>query len=163
MNWRSPRFLLLLAVFIVLVVSIGVIIVTLIFQADHAKISTQHTDTQKTVIPTNERQVVQTYNQALAKQNWATIYATTSNIVVGNYTPDQFAQMMAQQVQDVGTVSSISTTSNPEVKTNPDGTLYFTINEQVVFIKNGVSQTQSLISIFILEDGTWKFWFSKKV
>jgi hypothetical protein len=147
------------------VIGVTVIVALWLFQSGHTDVRTQHTTAQKTAsaIPGNERQIVQTYNQALLKQDWATVYASTSNIVVGDYTQEQFAQMMARQVQNVGVVSSITTTSNPEVKTNPDGIIYFTIHEHAIVVKNGTSQTQSLISLFILENGAWKFWFSKKV
>ena len=114
------------------------------------------------MIPGNERQVVQTYNQAAMKQDWATLYGTTSKITTGDATEEQFAQMMAQQAQTSGTISSITNTSNPAVKTNPDGIIYFTIHEQVTIVKNGTSQTQSMISLYILEDGVWKYWFSKR-
>ena len=160
MHWRSRRFLLLSVGSVVLVAAIGVVIIISILQVGHTKVSTQQT--QKTVIPANERQVVQIYNQAAMKQDWATVYATTSKIVVGDTSPGQFAQMMAQQARDSGSVLSITMTSPPIVKTNPDGITYFTIHEQVVIIKNGTSQTQSVISLFILEDGSWKFWFSKR-
>lgn len=159
MNFRSPRILLLLCVLIVLVISIGVVAVV-VFQA---KVLSQHTIVQKTVIPGNERQVIQMYNQAIMKQDWAIVYATSSKDVIGDASQERFAQMMAQQVQDAGTISSIITTSNPEVNTNPDGIIYFSVHEQEVLVKNGTSHTQSLISIFVLEDGTWKYWFSKKL
>jgi hypothetical protein len=161
MNWRSPRFLFLLTVFIVLVAGIGAVVVTLIFHAGHASVPSQYTITQKTVIPGNEHQIVQTYNQAAMKQDWATIYASSSEIVVAGYTEAQFAQMMSHQVQEEGSISSISVISAPQVKTNADGTTYFTISEQVTMTKNNVSKMQSLISIYILENGVWKFWFTK--
>jgi hypothetical protein len=162
MSWRSPRFLILLTVIIVLVVGIGVAAV-LIFQAGHAKVSTQHTIAQKTVIPGNERQVVQSYNQAIIRQDWATMYASTAQSVIGSQTQEEFAQAMAQQVKNEGTISSIITTSNPEVKTNPDGLIYFTVFEKVVIVKNSLSQTISIVSVFILENGTWKYFTSKKL
>ena len=160
MNWRSPRFL-LLTIIIALVVGLGAVALTFVLRAGHAKVPS--TGVQKTVIPGNERQVVQTYNQAAMKQDWAILYATTSKIATGDATEEQFAQMMAQQAQASGTISSITTTSSPAVKTNPDGIIYFTIHEQVTVVKNGTSQTQSIISLYILEDGVWKYWFSKKV
>ncbi len=162
MNWRSPRFLLLLTVISLLVVGIGVV-AALVFQSRHAKVSTQHPVVQKTVIPGNERQVTQMYNQAVMKQDWATVYASTSRIVTGDLTQEQYAQILSQQIQNGGTISSIVMTSNPEVITNADEAPYFIVQEQVTTVKNGKTQTQSLTSIFILEDGAWKYWFSKKV
>ena len=144
MNWRSPRFL-LPAIILVLVVGLGAVALTFVLRAGHGKVPTASPGVQKTVIPGNERQVVQTYNQAAMKQDWTTLYATTSKISTGDATAEQFAQMMAQQAQASGTISSITTTSKPEVNTNPDGIIYFTILEQVTVVKNGV----------------WKYWFSK--
>jgi hypothetical protein len=80
---------------------------------------------------------------------------------LGVYTEEEFAQIMAQQVQQVGTISTITPTSQPIVKTNPDGNIYFLISEKVTMTKNGISNTQSMISVYILEGGIWKFWFSK--
>ena len=160
MNWRSPRFL-LPAIILVLVVGLGAVALTFVLRAGHANVPTASPGVQKTVIPGNERQVVQTYNQAAMKQDWTTLYATTSKISTGDATAEQFAQMMAQQAQASGTISSITTTSKPEVNTNPDGIIYFTILEQVTVVKNGTSQTRSVITLYILEDGIWKYWFSK--
>lgn len=70
--------------------------------------------------------------------------------------------MMAQQVQSGGTITAIVMTSPPEVITNTDEAPYFLFQEQVTTVKNGKTQTQSLTSIFLLEDGAWKYWFSKK-
>jgi hypothetical protein len=86
MNLRSRRFLFLLIGFIVLVVGIGVVVVTLLFHAGYASVPTQRTNVQKTVIPGNEGQIVKTYNQAALKQDWATIYANTSQSIVSGYT-----------------------------------------------------------------------------
>ena len=162
MSWRSPRIIILLIGIIALAIGIGAV-AAFVFQVGHTKSSTQHMVVQKTIIPGNERQVVQTYSQAVMMQDWATVYATTSKDVIGDASQEQFTKMMMQQVKDAGTISSIITTSNPEVNTNPDGIIYFTIHEQEVLVKNGRSQTQSLISIFVLEEGTWKYWFSKKL
>lgn len=98
MNWRSPRFL-LVAIILVLVVGLGAVALTFVLRAGHAKVPTSSPGVQKTAIPGNERQVVQTYNQAAMKQDWTTLYATTSKIATGDATAEQFAQMMAQQVQ----------------------------------------------------------------
>jgi hypothetical protein len=160
MNWRSPRFL-FLAIILVLAVGSGAVALTLAIRAGHATVPVS-AGTHKTVIPGNERQVVQTYNQAAIKQDWATLYTTTSKITTGDATEAQFEQMMTQQAQAYGTISSITITSSPAVKTNPDGIIYFTIHEQVTMVKHGTSQTQSMISLYILEDGVWRYWFSKK-
>ena len=161
MNWRSPRYLLLSSAIIVLVVILAIVAI-FVFHAGHAQISTQHPTAQKTVVPANERRVVQTYNQAVIKQDWATVYVNTSNIVTGNNTQEQFAQAMAVQEQNEGKVVSITVTSPPQVFTNSGGSPYFTIQEQEVIVQNGITQTQSLLSVYLLEDGTWKYWFSKK-
>lgn len=159
MSWRSRRFL-LLAIILVLVVGLGAVALAFAIQAGHATVPTS-AGTHKTVIPGDERQVVQAYNQAAIKQDWAALYTTTSEITTGDATEAQFAQMMAHHAQASGTISSITTTSSPAVKTNPDGIIYFTIHEQVTMVKHGTSQAQSMISLYILEDGVWKYWFSK--
>lgn len=127
----------------------------------HGTVAPTATPQATATIPKNERQVVEVYNQAVVKQDWSTVYTTTSTSVVGTYTPEQFGVLMNQEVLDKGAISSIKTTSQPVVNTNADGIVYFTISEQVVVIKNGLTQTQSLISVFVLENGVWKFWFSK--
>jgi|SRR5579884_1415206 len=111
--------------------------------------------------PHNERKMIQKYNQAAIKQDWTTVYDLTSQSVTAGYTEAQFAQMMTQQVQNIGTISSISATSNPQVTINSANTIYFTISEKVTINKNGMTQSKSMIVVFILENGSWKFWFSK--
>jgi hypothetical protein len=114
-----------------------------------------------TQVPGGALQAAQTYNQALINQDWATVYALTSQTVTSVYTEAQFAQVMQQQVQSVGAITATSVTSEPQVTVDTTaGETTFTVNEQVTRVLNGVSTTQSITREYILEDGVWKFFTS---
>lgn len=111
-----------------------------------------------TLVPAGESQAVQTYNQALINQDWATVYTLTSQTVTSVYTEAQFAQLMQQQVQTVGAITSITITSTPQVTIDTTaGDTSFTVNEQVTLTQGGSSQTQAATAKFVLEAGAWKY------
>jgi hypothetical protein len=145
-------------------------IVTLIWvsHSEPTTNTTHYTPAQQTAtaIPQNEHQVVNTYNQAMIKQDWAAIYASASTGALGGYTQGEFSQLMAQQVQKNGSIVSITPLSNsinPEIKTNADHITYFSIIEKVIIDKSGISETAMYGVTFILENGAWKFFTSTKI
>lgn len=161
MNWRSPRFLIaLVIVCVVLMAGIGVIVGTVVLRSGHTQ------DIGQT-IPHNEHQVVEAYNQAMIKQDWQTIYTSTAVSARGSNTQEEFNQLMMQKEQENGNIVSITPISDlsaVQVKTTADGsTTYFTVSEKMTIVKNGISQSLSVVSLFILEHGTWKYLTSKKI
>lgn len=111
-----------------------------------------------TAVPAGASQAVQAYDQALINQDWATVYNLTSQTTLGGATEAQFAQAMQQQVQTVGAVTATSITSQPQVTIDTStGITTFLVTEQMTITLNGVSQTQSITSQYILENGIWKF------
>jgi hypothetical protein len=109
---------------------------------------------------------VNNYNNALLPQpstqkpDFATVYNLTSQGVTNGYTEAQFAQLLQQQEQSVGKITAISVVSTSQIITDPAGITYFTEKERVTKTKNNTSRTDTFTSVFVVEDGVWKFWFS---
>lgn len=114
-----------------------------------------------THVPDGKLQAVEAYEQAIIHQDWAALYAVSSRTTTGAHTEAEFAQLISEQARTVGTITDISLTSEPQVRIDIEaGITFFTVTEQATISLtslNGASQTQSFTSMFILEDGTWKF------
>ncbi len=150
----------------VVVITVGVLLLfLLVHKPASTTASSVQTSVQQTVaaLPHNERQVVTSYNQALVKQDWTTIYASTAQSVLGSDSQEQFAQTMEQQVQSQGSISSITVTSEPEIKTSSGGMIYFTVFETVALNQQSTTRKLTIVSVFILENAKWKYFTSKSV
>lgn len=111
-----------------------------------------------TIIPGGESQAVDAVDQAFLSQDWATLYTITE--LPSSMTEAQFAAIMTQQAQQVGTITSIVVTSSPQVTTGSDGLTSFSVTQPVTYSLNGTSQTKTLTTSFVLDNGGWKLWFS---
>lgn len=114
-----------------------------------------------TVAPPDAMATAQRFNQSAIHQDWATMYQSMASSDVLGLSPAQFAQQMAQAEQQTGTITSITVISGPTVKSSAEGDIYYTIVEQVTVSLNGATSQQRIGSVFVLENGQWKFWFSK--
>ncbi len=109
---------------------------------------------------------VNNYNNAILPQpstqepDFATLFNLTSLGVTNGYTETQFAQLLQQQELSVGKITAISVVSTSQIITDPAGITYFTEKERVTKTKNNTSRTDTFTSVFVVEDGVWKFWFS---
>ena len=151
-----------------LIVGASVAAIIWVLHSGHTSSVTHNTPAQQTAttIPHNERQVVISYDQAMMKQDWTTLYTSAVTGTWGGYSEKEFSQLMAQQVKQKGTIVSITpltNISNPEIKTNADLLTYFSVIEKVVMSKNGTIETATYGITFVLENGSWKFFTSKKI
>jgi hypothetical protein len=93
--------------------------------------------------------------------NWTTVYNLTSRQVTAQYAPGDFATLFNQQIASVGKITSISTPlASPVVEFTPEGQAYFAVTQTVTFQHSGASHTRTVTSYYILENGTWLFWFT---
>lgn len=111
--------------------------------------------------PPDMHAAVTTYEQAMVAQNWTQLYSLTAPSVTAGYTSAQFAAALQQQEKQVGTITAVTVVSGPVIGTNPAGITYFTVTEQWTVNHNGQVQTSTYISTYILENGTWMFWYSQ--
>lgn len=116
-----------------------------------------------TQAPPDALQTSKQFNQNAVQQNWTAVYQDMASADVQGMTPDQFAQTMTQSAQTTGTVTNITITSAPVVKSSQDGIVYYIVDEQVTLSLNGATSQVNIASVFLLEDGQWRFWFSKNL
>lgn len=113
--------------------------------------------------PPNEDKAVQSFSGALATHNWQSLYQMTSQNVLQNESAAQFQNALQAQEAEMGTVISISDFSTPQIGSNPAGIIYFTVNQHLTMQHNGETQMQDVTSVFVLEHGVWKYWFSQPI
>ena len=93
--------------------------------------------------------------------NWTNVYNLTSRQVTAQYLPADFQTLFNQQVASVGKITSISTpVTSPVAEFTPEGQAYFAVTQTVKIQHSGVTHTRTLTSYYILENGTWLFWFT---
>jgi hypothetical protein len=94
--------------------------------------------------------------------NWTAVYQLTSRQVTAQYSPEDFAALLNRQVKSVGKITAISApSSNPPIDFTPEGQAYFSVQQTVTYQHGGSSHTRTLISYYVLENGTWLFWFTE--
>lgn len=128
----------------------------------HIDTGNQHFE-MDTDIPGGQTDILKKTDDAAINQDWATLYQYTADEVTGSMTEAQFAQTMTQQTQSTGRITAIQVTSDPQVQTNDQGITFFTVQEKVTISTNGISQTQNMVAAYVLEDGTWKLWYSNPI
>ncbi|MGH2484606.1 MAG: hypothetical protein ACRDHE_01210 [Ktedonobacterales bacterium] len=114
-----------------------------------------------TLPPPDAMATTQKFNQSATRQDWVTMYQDMASADTLGLTPAQFAQQMATAAQQTGTITAITVTSGPTVKSTAEGVVYYIVEEQVTVSLNGATSQERIGSVFVLEDGRWKFWFSK--
>ena len=103
---------------------------------------------------------VEKYHQALLHQDYATLTSDAAEEAVSGYSQQQFIQLLNALDRKFGTATTIETRSAPEIRTNPAGMTYFRVHEKVIRTLNGVDRVYNVVSVFVLDEGGWKFWFS---
>lgn len=101
------------------------------------------------------------YNAAAVTSNPAALYALTAKAALGNLTQDQFAEMLQEQIAENGRIINIEGISSPVLETNAAGLVFSTVQQRVLYEKDGVQQVQDFTSVFLDEEGEWRFWFSE--
>jgi hypothetical protein len=110
-------------------------------------------------------QAVGQYNQAVVgaahNGDWNSVWVLTSQAVTAQYTSGTFVELMNQQVQGVGRITSIMPSSAPPtVQFSAAGQAYFISQDTVTLDHNGSTKQLLITSYYLLEGGSWKFWFS---
>ncbi len=103
---------------------------------------------------------VEKYHQALLHQDYATLTGDAAEEAVSGYSQQQFVQLLSGLDRKFGTVTIAQTRSTPEIRTNAAGMTYFRVHEKITRTLNGVDHVYNVISVFVLDEGGWKFWFS---
>lgn len=117
-------------------------------------------DTCTDPLATAVARVVQ-YDKALVAADWATVYASTSQTVRGQYSAAAFASVLTDQQQKAGKISAVSPPSSaPQVLFDSAGHGYFVTTQQVTVSQAGKTTTRDITSYYLLEGGQWMFWFS---
>lgn len=146
--------------FIVLIVIVGF----LLFLKFRYIIYTEDVTTQRALahIPADERLIIETYNRALLTKDWAVLYTLEPRTITRGIVKEQFMQLLTQQSNSKGIVTTITVNSVFPVEVNPNGLQYFTVLEHVTFSHNNVLNTLSIDTVFFKENGVWKFFTSEK-
>ncbi len=104
---------------------------------------------------------VTTYDNAVLKADWNTVWKSTSQQITAQYPEPEFVASITSQIQSVGRITSISAPlAPPAVQFTPEGQAYFSVDQMITVEHNGSSSTKTETSYYLLESGEWQFWFS---
>ncbi|HKS71352.1 MAG TPA: hypothetical protein VJQ45_13090 [Ktedonobacterales bacterium] len=118
-------------------------------------------DNAMTAPPAYEQAMVQAMKQH-SVAGWSTVWALTSRAVTAQYSKADFATLMNQLIDKVGTITAMTPASGPPaVRWDSGGQAYFTVVENVTYSHGGKTATTKLTSYYLLEGGAWMFWFSE--
>lgn len=118
-------------------------------------------DDAMTAPPSYEQAMVQAMKQR-GVEGWSRVWALTSRVVTAQYSKADFAALMNQLSDKVGTITAITPASGPpSVRFDSGGQAYYTVVESVTYSHGGKSTTTKLTSYYLLEGGAWMFWFSE--
>lgn len=118
--------------------------------------------TASVALPKYENQLVAANNAPSPSQaTWLPVYASSSSVIRGQYSDDQFAAAMAHAIEKAGKITAIAPVAETiAVKTSSTGQSYFIAHSAVTFSRNGQTSTRTIASYYLLEGGQWRFWFS---
>lgn len=92
---------------------------------------------------------------------WNKVYAQISQTTRGQYTPEQFAAQLNQQIDSVGRITAVSPiTGPPVIQYDTAGQAFFAVKQQITYRNKSSATTRDITSYFLMEDGQWVFWFS---
>ncbi|HEX6799003.1 MAG TPA: hypothetical protein VF116_14930 [Ktedonobacterales bacterium] len=111
--------------------------------------------------PAYEQAIVQAMKQR-GVEGWSKVWALTSRSVTAQYSKADFATLMNQLSDKVGTITAITPASGPpSIRFDSGGQAYYTVVENVTYAHAGKTTTARLTSYYLLEGGAWLFWFSE--
>jgi hypothetical protein len=100
------------------------------------------------------------FSSAVQSHNWSTVYGLNSQLVQAQYSEASFASLMNQDAAQYGQITGISAPlSTPQIGFDGDGQPYFIATQRLTLTGSGTT-TRQISSYFLLEGGTWRFWFS---
>jgi hypothetical protein len=100
-------------------------------------------------------------NKSPSPEAWRKIFESSSSVIRGQYSNDQFAAAMAHAIEKVGKITAIAPVAEMvAVQTSATGQTYFIAHSDVTFSLKGQSSTRRIASYYLLEGGQWRFWFS---
>jgi hypothetical protein len=111
--------------------------------------------------PPDEQPAVHSFDTAFSTQNWTTLYRLTSSDITQGETAAQFQKALQAQEAQAGTVTAITDFTTPQIGSNPAGIVYFTLNQRLTVRHLSSTRTLDVTSVFVLENGVWKYWFSQ--
>lgn len=138
-------------------INLNKLVATIRFQ-DQTRHLTFNTTTQA---PPDAAATATRFNQSTVKQDWPAVYQGMAANDTQGLTVAQFTAQIQAQEQQSGTITAISVTSGPTVGSTPQGVIYFIENERVTSVLNGSTSVTNVASVYVLENGAWRFLFSK--
>jgi hypothetical protein len=92
---------------------------------------------------------------------WGQVYGLMSRALTAQYGAGDFASQMNAQVAKHGQITAItSVTVTPQISFDTAGQAYFTVTENVVVTGGDQAGTRQMTSYYLMESGTWVFWWS---
>jgi hypothetical protein len=111
--------------------------------------------------PHYENQLISANKAPSSPSAWQQVYDSSSSVIRGQYSNDQFAAAMAHAIEKVGKITAITPVAETiAVRTSPTGQTYFIAHSNVTFSLKGQNSTRTIASYYLLEGGRWRFWFS---
>lgn len=104
---------------------------------------------------------VVTASASHSQDAWSKVYAQVSQTTRGQYTPEQFATQLDNQIASVGQITAVSPIIAPPVlQYDTAGQAFFAVKQQITYSHNGTTTTRDTTSYYLIESGQWVFWFS---
>jgi hypothetical protein len=100
---------------------------------------------------------------AMTDHHWGYVYILTASTITEQYSAEQFAAAMAQQVSQHGRITAIAPVSAAQInRQTRDGLQFFIVTQAVTVVDtHGASATHQITSYYLFEGAGWKFWFSR--
>jgi hypothetical protein len=104
---------------------------------------------------------VATYDSDVINADWNDAYGLASEQITDQYSQAEFSDLLNQQTASTGKITAISPPlTTPVVQFTPEYQAYFAAQQTVTVDDKGAMSTQTLTNYYILENGSWLFWFS---
>jgi hypothetical protein len=99
---------------------------------------------------------------AAASGDWELVYKYSAESIQGQYSVGTFTAVARQQVAKAGKITNITPVTNePSIQIGTVGEPWFAVTQTETVELNGKTSTPQVTSYFLLEQGSWHFWFSQ--
>jgi hypothetical protein len=102
------------------------------------------------------------FDVALVTHDWAAVYYDSTESTQGQYSEAAFVAAIDSQLDSAGTVTKITpVVGKPTIQVGTVGEPFFAAKQTETIERHGKSFTLPVTSYFLLEQGSWRFWFSQ--
>ena len=105
--------------------------------------------------------VVMRFNKATIDLDFESLYELSSSWITTGLTSAEFRQTVEAQIPKEGRVVQIENLSKPTIETNAAEMTFFTIDQRITSEKEEIKTSEDFTSVFIDEEGAWKFFSSE--